>query len=139
MAAAAAAAAAAAGAASRGRPGCASPGQQRRWRRPRRWFRMRPGGALFALLASLLLLLLLRLLWCWTDAPARSRYPLAHRTPAAPRASHPGTLVAPPLLSGAQTLAGCEESTGSGGLGVGWDEGVREAAQDEWEVSQGRP
>ncbi|XP_032205410.1 alpha-2,8-sialyltransferase 8F isoform X2 [Mustela erminea] len=34
---------------------------------------MRPGGALLALLASLLLLLLLRLLWCSTDAPARSR------------------------------------------------------------------
>ncbi|XP_046923333.1 alpha-2,8-sialyltransferase 8F [Lynx rufus] len=34
---------------------------------------MRPGGALLALLAGLLLSLLLRLLWCSTDAPARSR------------------------------------------------------------------
>lgn len=67
--AAAVATAAAAGAASRGRPGCASPGQ--RWRRHRLWLRMRPGGALFALLASLLLLL--RLLWSSTDEPARPR------------------------------------------------------------------
>lgn len=65
--AAAVATAAAAGAASRGRPGCASPGQ----RRHRLWLRMRPGGALFALLASLLLLL--RLLWSSTDEPARPR------------------------------------------------------------------
>ena len=64
---------------------------------------------MFALLASLLLLLLLRLLWCWTDAPARSRYPLARRARAAPRAAHLGTLAAPPLLLGAQTLAGCED------------------------------
>ncbi|XP_069403689.1 alpha-2,8-sialyltransferase 8F isoform X1 [Ovis canadensis] len=52
---------------------------------------MRPGGALFALLASLLLLLLLRLLWCWTDAPARSRFLVeesreaTYSSPAAPR------------------------------------------------------
>ncbi|XP_044940972.1 alpha-2,8-sialyltransferase 8F [Mustela putorius furo] len=52
-----------------GRPGCASPGR----RRSCVGLRMRPGGALLALLASLLLLLLLRLLWCSTDAPARSR------------------------------------------------------------------
>lgn len=61
---------AAAGAASRGCPGCASPGQQR-WRRQRLWLRMRPGGALLALLASLLLLL--RLIWSSTDEPARPR------------------------------------------------------------------
>ncbi|KAI4538051.1 hypothetical protein MG293_011454 [Ovis ammon polii] len=52
---------------------------------------MRPGGALFALLASLLLLLLLRLLWCWTDAPARSRFLVeesreaTYSSPASPR------------------------------------------------------
>ncbi|GAB1285979.1 Alpha-2,8-sialyltransferase 8F [Apodemus speciosus] len=34
---------------------------------------MRPGGTLFALVGSLMLLLLLRLLWCPADAPARSR------------------------------------------------------------------
>ncbi|XP_028620624.1 alpha-2,8-sialyltransferase 8F [Grammomys surdaster] len=34
---------------------------------------MRPGGTLFALVSSLMLLLLLRLLWCPADAPARSR------------------------------------------------------------------
>lgn len=97
---------------------------------------MRPGGALFALLASLLLLLLLRLLWCWTDAPARSRYPLAHGAPAAPRAAHPGTLAAPFGCADFGRLRGVD---GQRPLGVGWDRGVREAAQDEWEVSQGRP
>ncbi|XP_004380617.1 alpha-2,8-sialyltransferase 8F [Trichechus manatus latirostris] len=51
---------------------------------------MRPGGALLALLASLLLLLL-RLLWCSADAPARSRLLLeesreaTHGTPPALR------------------------------------------------------
>lgn len=71
MAAAAVAAAAAAvtGAVSRCRPGCASPWQL--WRLP--WLRMRPGGTLFALVGSLMLLLLLRLLWCPADLPARSR------------------------------------------------------------------
>ncbi|XP_032329547.1 alpha-2,8-sialyltransferase 8F isoform X1 [Camelus ferus] len=50
---------------------------------------MRPGGALLALLASLMLLLLLRLLWSSTDAPARSRLwveesrEATHGTPAA--------------------------------------------------------
>ncbi|XP_066241845.1 alpha-2,8-sialyltransferase 8F isoform X2 [Saccopteryx leptura] len=50
---------------------------------------MRPGGALLALLASLLLLL--RLLWSSTDAPARPRFLIeesreaTHGTPAAPR------------------------------------------------------
>ncbi|XP_052582787.1 alpha-2,8-sialyltransferase 8F [Peromyscus californicus insignis] len=34
---------------------------------------MRPGGTLLALVASLMLLLLLRLLWCPADTPARSR------------------------------------------------------------------
>lgn len=34
---------------------------------------MRPGGTLFALVGSLMLLLLLRLFWCPADAPARSR------------------------------------------------------------------
>nr|XP_034366637.1 alpha-2,8-sialyltransferase 8F isoform X3 [Arvicanthis niloticus] len=34
---------------------------------------MRPGGTLFALVSSLMLLLLLRLLWCPEDVPARSR------------------------------------------------------------------
>ncbi|XP_031224911.1 alpha-2,8-sialyltransferase 8F isoform X2 [Mastomys coucha] len=34
---------------------------------------MRPGGTLFALVGSLMLLLLLRLLWCPADSPARSR------------------------------------------------------------------
>jgi alpha-N-acetyl-neuraminate alpha-2,8-sialyltransferase (sialyltransferase 8F) len=34
---------------------------------------MRPGGALLALFVSLLLLLLMRLLWCPADAPASSR------------------------------------------------------------------
>lgn len=48
--------------------------------------------------------------------------PTALQPPRVPRAR--GPLVAPPLLSGAQTLAGCEESTGGGGLGVGWDGGV---------------
>lgn len=73
MAAAAVAAAAAAvtGTASRCRPGCASPRQL--WRRGRPWLRMRPGGTLFALVGSLMLLLLLRLLWCPADSPARSR------------------------------------------------------------------
>lgn len=61
-------------AATPGSPGCASPGQQQRWRRRLRpWLRMRPGGALLALLASLLLLLMMRLLSCPTDAPARAR------------------------------------------------------------------
>ncbi|XP_072811169.1 alpha-2,8-sialyltransferase 8F [Vicugna pacos] len=52
---------------------------------------MRPGGALLALLAGLLLLLLLRLLWSSTDAPARSRLwveesrEATHGTPAALR------------------------------------------------------
>lgn len=67
--AAAVATAAAAGAATRGCPGCASPGQQRR--RQRLWLRMRPGGALLALLASLLLLL--RLIWSSTEEPVRPR------------------------------------------------------------------
>nr|XP_027784245.1 alpha-2,8-sialyltransferase 8F [Marmota flaviventris] len=61
----------AAGVASWGRPGYASPGHRRRRRRP--WLRVRPGCALLSLLSSLLLLLLLRLLWCPIDAPARSR------------------------------------------------------------------
>ncbi|XP_035162769.1 alpha-2,8-sialyltransferase 8F isoform X2 [Callithrix jacchus] len=52
---------------------------------------MRPGGALLALLPSLLLLLLLRLLWCPADAPARARIVVdeskegTHGTPAALR------------------------------------------------------
>lgn len=64
----AAAAAAAAGAASRCRPRCASPKQL--WLRG---LRMRPGCTLLALVASLMLLLLLRLLWCPADTPARFR------------------------------------------------------------------
>lgn len=73
----------------------------------------------FALLASLLLLLL-RLLWCWTDAPACSRYPLAHRTSGRPACLAPGTLVAPPLLSGGRfwPLRGVDGQRWPGG-GVG--------------------
>ncbi|XP_039334788.1 alpha-2,8-sialyltransferase 8F isoform X1 [Saimiri boliviensis] len=62
---------------------------------------MRPGGALLALLPSLLLLLLLRLLWCPADAPARARIAVeerreaTHGTPAALRTLRSPATAAP--------------------------------------------